>query len=127
INAIAAPLDEVVRYLESNPEKPISFRRGDPLWSPALGKNHQPEYLEEQRATVKTHPTSTQQPSPLHDNEGNDSYIVGAPLAGALGDGMGAPWGVMGTPRDGVGTLGDRMGAIGSWLIDPLDGLSDLQ
>ena len=29
INAIAAPLDEVVRYLESNQAKPIRFRRGE--------------------------------------------------------------------------------------------------
>jgi poly(A) polymerase len=36
INAIAAPLDEVVRYLESNQENPITSRRGDPLWPPAL-------------------------------------------------------------------------------------------
>ncbi len=128
INAIAAPLDEVVRYLESNQEKPITSRRGEggeerqggPLWSPAEGENHQPEHVEEQRATIKALPTSTQPPSPLQDNEGTDSNIVGAPLAGALGDGMGAL-------GDGVGALEDGVGALGSWLIDPLDGLSDLQ
>jgi putative nucleotidyltransferase with HDIG domain len=36
INAIAAPLDKAVRYLEWNQEKPSRFRRGEPLWSPAL-------------------------------------------------------------------------------------------
>jgi putative nucleotidyltransferase with HDIG domain len=66
INAIAAPLDKVVRYLESNQDNLSESRRG----------------------------------------EGTDSYIIGAPLAGALGDGM---------------------DALESWLIDPLDGLSDLQ
>ena len=114
INAMAAPLDEVVRYLESNPEKPITFRRGEggeerlggPLWSPVLEKNHLPEHVEEQRATIKALPTSTRPPSPLLYNEGTNSNLVGASLAGALGDGMGTP---------------------GSWLIDPLDGLSDLQ
>ena len=106
INAIAAPLDEVVRYLESNQERPITFRRGWPLWSPAEGRNQQPEHVEEERATIKAIPTTTQPPSPLQDNVGTDSDIVGAPLAGALEDGM---------------------GALGSWLIDPLHGLPDLQ
>jgi len=106
INAIAAPLDEVVRYLESNQEKPITFRRGEPLWSPAEGRNQQLEHVEEERATIKALPTTTQPPSPLQDNVGTDSDIVGAPLAGALEDGM---------------------GALGSWLIDPLHGLPDLQ
>ena len=106
INAIAAPLDEVVRYLESNQEKPITFRRGEPLWSPAEGRNQQLEHVEEERATIKAIPTTTQPPSPLQDNVGTDSDIVGAPLAGALEDGM---------------------GALGSWLIDPLHGLPDLQ
>jgi poly(A) polymerase len=44
INAIAAPLDEVVRYLESNQEKPITSSRdeggveglGGSLWSPTV-------------------------------------------------------------------------------------------
>ena len=116
INAIAAPLDEVVRYLESNQAKPIRFRRGEggeerlggPLWSPSGRGDHQQEQVEEQRATIKALPTSTQPPSPLQDNEGTDSYIVGAPLAVALGVGMGTDF-------------------LGSWLIDPLNGLSDLQ
>ena len=129
INAMAAPLDEVVRYLESNQEKPSVFRRGEgsverlggPLWSPAGGENHQPEYVEEQRATIKVHPTtSTQPPPPLQDNEGTNSNIVGAPLAGALGNGVGAL-------ADRVGALADEAGFLELWLIDPLDGLSDLR
>ena len=67
INAIAAPLDEVVRYLEFNPEYPLTYRRGEggeerlggPLWSPALEEKHLPEHIEEQRATIKALPTST--------------------------------------------------------------------
>jgi putative nucleotidyltransferase with HDIG domain len=121
INAMAAHLDEVVQYLELNQEKPTAFRRGEggvdrmggPLWSPAAGDNYQKERIEEQRATIKAHPRSTQPPSPLQDNEGTDSYIVGAPLAGALGEGMGA--------------IENEADFPGSWLIDPLDGLSDLQ
>ncbi len=127
INAMAAPLDEVVRYLESNQEKPITFRRGGPLWSPAPEENHLPEHVEEQRATIKALPTSTQPPSPLQDNVGTDSNIVGAPLAGALGDGMGTLGNAMGALGDGVGTLTDGANFLGSWLIDPLHGLSDLQ
>ena len=111
INALAAPLDEVVRYLESNPEYPLTFCRGEggeerlggPLWSPALEENHLPEHIEEQRATIKA----------LLYNEGTNSNIVGASLAGALGDGM--------------GTMADGTNFLASWLIDPLDGLSDLQ
>ncbi len=83
INAIAAPLDEVVRYLASNQAKPIASRRGEgaeerlggPLWSPAEGGDHQQEHVEEQRATIKALPTSTQPPSPLQDNEGNDHVL----------------------------------------------------
>jgi tRNA nucleotidyltransferase/poly(A) polymerase len=89
INAIASPLDKVVRYLEESlPPQPISEgdRKGTPLLYNAV----------------------------------TNSYIVGAPLAGALADGMG-------TPMDGVDAIVDEVGAIGSWLIDPLDGLSDLQ
>jgi poly(A) polymerase len=152
INAIAAPLDEVVRYLESNQENPITSRRGDPLWSPAAEKNPQPAHVEEQRVTIKALPTSTQTPSPLQDNEGTDSYIVGAPLAGALGDGSAATGLGAGATGHGHGTgagatglgmgpLGHGTGATGlgastvanradfleSCLIDPLDGLSDLQ
>jgi poly(A) polymerase len=90
INAIAAPLDELVQYLESNQEKLSSFRRGKPLWSPAGGENQQPEHVEEQRATIKAHPTFTQSPSPLW-NPGSMAWV-------------------------------DALA-----LIDPLDGLSDLQ
>ena len=82
INAMAAPLDEVVRYLESNQEKPSRFRRGEgsverlggPLWSPAEEENHQTERTEEQRATIKAHPTSTQPPSPLR-NLGSTAWV----------------------------------------------------
>ena len=63
INAMAAHLDEVVRYLESN----ITQR---------------------------------------------SAQNVGAPLAGAL--------------VDDARAMADGMGTLGSWLIDPLDGLSDL-
>src|SRR5207253_201471 len=100
INAIAAPLDEVVRYLESNQAKPIRSRRGEgaeerlrgPLWSPAERGDHQPEHIEEQRATIKA------PPSPLQDDEETNSYIAGA--------------------------LADGADFLRSWLIDPLDGLS---
>ncbi len=78
INAIAAPLDEVVRYLESD---------------------------------ITQRPTQN----------------VGAPLAGALGDGMGILTDGVRTMADGVGTLADGTDFLGSWLIDPLHGLSDLQ
>jgi poly(A) polymerase len=120
INAIAAPLDEVVRYLESHPEKPITSHKSEPLWSPVAGTPPQPEHVEEQRAPIKAPPTSTQTPSPLQDNEGTDSYIVGAPLAGALGDGARAT-------GHGAGIVADRADFFESCLIDPFDGLSDLQ
>jgi poly(A) polymerase len=98
INAIAAPLDEVVQYLVSNQEKPITSRRGEggeerlggPLWSPAERGNHQPQHVEDQRATIKALPTSTQLPSPLR-NPGSMAWV-------------------------------DAL-----TLIDPFDGLSDLQ
>src|SRR5262249_54157435 len=88
----------------------------------------------QQRATIKALPTSTQPPSPLqydeplHYNEqkagrgqapplqyndDTDSSNVGAPLAGALGVGM-APFEM-------------RMDSLASQLIDPLNGLADLQ
>ena len=59
INAIAAPLDQVVRYLEI-------------------------EYTHT-RATIKALPTSTQPPSPLQNNEGKDSHIVEASHSDFLG------------------------------------------
>ncbi|MGZ3624620.1 MAG: HD domain-containing protein [Ktedonobacteraceae bacterium] len=83
INAIAAPLDEVVRYLEIEMAS-----------QPHHNEAHPP------------YPEGDRKGAPLLYNEGTNSNIVGASLAGALGDGM---------------------GTLGSWLIDPLDSLSDLQ
>jgi tRNA nucleotidyltransferase/poly(A) polymerase len=80
INAIAAPLDQVVRYLESQPPQPIpqGDREGTPL-----------QFNEQ----------------PLQYHEDTDSTNVGAGLAPALG-------------MDFV---------FASQLIDPLNGLADLQ
>ena len=76
INAIAAQLDEVVRFLEI-----------DVAWQP-------PHHEGDRKGT------------PLLYNEENNSNIVGTPARGTPGDGA---------------------GALGLCLIDPLNGLSDLQ
>ncbi len=102
INAIAAPLDEVVRYLESRVTR-------------------------QSRTALPSHPKGDRKGAPLLYNEGTLSYIVGAPLAGALGDGTGTLTDGAGALGDGVGALADGTDFLGSWLIDPLDGLSDLQ
>ncbi len=62
INAIAAPLNEVVQYLESNQDNPFIFRisKGDLKGAPLLY------------------------------NEGNDSHMPGGKLAGTFGDEMDA-------------------------------------
>jgi len=140
INAIAAPLDDVVRYLESQEKSsstsvadspPVGARvgrsgrvglYGRPPWfswkrSPLMNKQQG-----HPRATIKAHPTSTQPPSPLRHNDGTDSYIVGAPLAGALGVGVGA----LGDRTDAL-AVGMGTDTLASQLIDPLNGLGDLQ
>ena len=61
INAIAAPLDEVVRYLESSQAKPIRSHRGEG-GEERLG-GHQSEQ-EEQRATIKALPAAPHHPRP---------------------------------------------------------------
>ena len=72
INAIAAPLDEVVRYLE-------------------IEMASQPHHNEAHSPYRKG--------APLLYNEGTNSNIVGAPLAGALGGWGGYPGGWDGFPR----------------------------
>jgi len=90
INAMAAPLDEVVRYLEIEMASQRHHNEAHPPY-----------------------PEGDRKGAPLLYNEGTNSNIVGTSLAGALGDGM--------------GTMTDGTNFLASWLIDPLDSLSDLQ
>jgi poly(A) polymerase len=108
INAIAAPLDEVVRYLGSRvtgqSRTALPFHpEGDrpiPEGERPIPEGERPIPEGERKGRGRG------QAPPLLYNEGTDSYIVGASLADALGD--------------GADVLGLR-------LIDPLHGLSDLQ
>jgi len=65
INAIAAPLDQVVRYLEIGSSTSVVGLYGRPPWFAWRRWLSMSRRYTHPRATIKAHPTSTQPPSPL--------------------------------------------------------------
>jgi tRNA nucleotidyltransferase/poly(A) polymerase len=143
VNAIAAPLDEVVLYLESYeiPSTSAPSAGARAVNGEQVGLNSRPPWFawkrwlsthkshSHPRATIKAHPTSSQPPSPPQYNEDTNLYIGGAPLTGVPedGDGLGAISNVAGLRANMANTLAHGLGSLSSQLIDPLNGLADLQ